>query len=370
MNAQKMRAASHFYGSWLKTQYHTPGWSSALRGDIAYELSEKEKTDLRFEAGQWRKHAAFQFWQYPINFNSNAMDAPNIREVQAMYVADNWPAFRALGISGVCTWYYTELFQLKPPAQRHEQLQTSKESGAAGPFLPIAVDWDNLQKPGYSPDWQNAPESSGELSRPYSHSRDAWREMPYLGKAWLRATRPALAYLAGKPAHFTGKDHNFYPGETVEKQIILINDSRVPLTADCQWKGDCPDFRASEKGTVPFGAAQQKTIKVETGEQARVPIKFTLPDNLKAGQYEITLTAKFDTGEVQEDKFPIDVLPRPGKPNVTQPIAIFDPAGMTRKMLAGLGVPLTEVKADAKPAANGLLVIGKNALTIDGPAPI
>ncbi len=159
------------------------------------------------------------------------MDAPNIREVQAMYVADNWPAFRALGISGVCTWYYTELFQLKPAAERHEQVEMHKAGGQEIASIPMTVDWDDLQRPGYSPDWQNAPETNGELVRPYSHSREAWREIPYLGKAWLRVTRPALAFLAGKPAHFTGKDHNFYPGETVEKQIIV--DQRL---ARCRFR--------------------------------------------------------------------------------------------------------------------------------------
>ena len=39
----------------------------------------------------------------------------------------------------------------------------------------------------------------------------------------------------GKPAAFTSKDHNFYPGETVEKQIIVINNSRETVTADCRW---------------------------------------------------------------------------------------------------------------------------------------
>ncbi len=357
-NAQKLRAASHFYGSWLRTQYHTAGWSSQLRGDVAYDLTEEEKADLRFEAGQWQKQVPFQFWQYPVNFNSQAMDAPNIREVQAMYIADNWPAFRALGISGVCTWYYTELFQLKPAAQRHEQPETHREGGVEIPSLPLAVDWQRLQRPGYSPDWQNAPESNGELNRPYSHSRDAWREMPYLGKAWLRATRPALAYLAGKPAHFTGKDHNFYPGETIEKQIIVINDSRAPLRADCRWKL-----------ALPTAEGGQKQVQVETGEQVRVPLRFALPEDARPGEYELSLTATFDTGEVQQNQFAIHVLPRPGNRNPALKIALFDPAGMTRKTLAGLGVPFSEVAADARPAAGTLLVIGKNALTIDGPAP-
>ena len=51
---------------------------------------------------------------------------------------------------------------------------------------------------------------------------------------------PLLAYIGGKPAAFTSKDHNFLAGETAEKQLILINNSRVEVTADCEWSFDTP----------------------------------------------------------------------------------------------------------------------------------
>ena len=57
------------------------------------------------------------------------------------------------------------------------------------------------------------------------------------GQAILRNNQPLLAYIAGKPAAFTSKDHNFYPGETVEKQthrhqqLAGDGDGRLPLVA-------------------------------------------------------------------------------------------------------------------------------------------
>ena len=48
------------------------------------------------------------------------------------------------------------------------------------------------------------------------------------GQALLRNNRPLLAYIAGKPAQFTSKDHNSRPGETVAKQLIVLNNSREP----------------------------------------------------------------------------------------------------------------------------------------------
>ena len=58
----------------------------------------------------------------------------------------------------------------------------------------------------------------------------------------LRSTiAPLLAYIGGPPAHFTSKDHNVFPGETVEKQIIIINNSRSSVAAVCRWSLDLPE---------------------------------------------------------------------------------------------------------------------------------
>ena len=50
------------------------------------------------------------------------------------------------------------------------------------------------------------------------------------GQALIRNNRPLLAYIGGDVDHFTGKGHNFTPGEAVEKQIIVLNNSRETVT--------------------------------------------------------------------------------------------------------------------------------------------
>ncbi|MGD0090355.1 MAG: hypothetical protein ABSE73_10595 [Planctomycetota bacterium] len=358
------KQGAYFYGSALRHEYHLPGWGAQFRGDIAYQISDKEKTNLRAEAEQWKKHAkGWKFWSYPINVNTPYFDAPNEREVQALYVTENLPAFRAFGVSGINTWYYSELFRIKDnPTQGKPGVQMAdgwKKGDRELPVFPMATDWENLQRPGYSADWRNAPNKYQEVEGgfPYSHSKEDWLEVGNLTQAWLRVTRPAFAYIAGKPSHVTSRDHNFYPGETVEKQIVVINDTRAPLTADCEWKAALP---------APVGGKEQ--VKVETGEQARLPVKFVLPPDVKPGEYEITLNTKFSTGELQEDKFPVHVMPALVKPKLSQPVSLFDPAGNTKKQIEGLGVAFAGIKPDAKPA-KGVLVIGKNSLTVDGPAP-
>jgi hypothetical protein len=359
------KQGSYFYGSAIRHEYHLSGWGAQFRGDIAYQMTDKEEKNMRAEAEQWKKHTpGWKFWSYPINVNTPFFDVPNERDVQAQYVNENWPAFRTLGVSAINTWYYSELFQLKPNPTQGKQGVAMKDgwtkNDRPAPVFPIPTDWEHLQRPGYSCDWQNAPDryAEAEAGFPYSNSKEDWLEVGNLTKAWLRVTKPAFSYIAGKASHITSKDHNFYPGETIEKQIVVINDTRAPLAADCEWKSSIAGVNG-----------EKKHVDVQTGEQVRVPIKFAIPENTKPGEYEISLASKYNTGEAQEEKFAIHVMARPEKPKPALTVSLFDPAGKTKKVIAGLGVACTEVKADAKVAAPGILIIGKEALAAEGPAP-
>ncbi len=182
--------------------------------------------------------------------------------------------------------------------------------------------------------------------------------MPLSTAALKRNNLPLLAYIGGKPGAFTSKDHNFLPGETVEKQLIVINNSRETITAECRWYLGMPQ---AISGT--------QTVTVPTGEQERVALSLELPAGLARGKYELTAKVLFSTGEVQEDAFTIDVLPAPQPVEATARIALFDPEGETTELLTGLGVAFEAVEVDADLAGYDALVIGKEALTPDGPAP-
>ena len=103
----------------------------------------------------------------------------------------------------------------------------------------LTTDWEHLQRPGFSPDYIEQRYERMDLA----YERADWVATP-AAEAMYRNNRPLLAYIGGKPAHFTSQDHNFLPGETVEKQIIVINNSRVPVTCECEWSF----------GAVAFGA--------------------------------------------------------------------------------------------------------------------
>ena len=71
------------------------------------------------------------------------------------------------------------------------------------------------------------------------------------------------------------------------------------------------------------------------------------------------------------DTFTIHVMPHLAAPRVTPTIAVFDPTGETMQTLGSLGVSCHSVGArtDLDLGRDDILVIGKGALTVDGPGP-
>ena len=330
------------FGSPMLHELWTPEWGAQYRGDAAYRLSDDEKENIRFEAQHWRSQQMFHKSLYP---HFERASFPNVNGVQAMYISDDWPAFRTWGVSAFTPWELLGRgWRLSP--------------GVSLPAVPCATDWDHLQKPGYSPDFippVNSIDAGGKLADWTANSS---------ARAFLRYSRPLLATIGGKPARFTSKDHNFLPGETVAKQAIIIDDSRHPVTCDCSWS---IGLASSAKG---HGAKGSKAVAVETGQQARVPISFVVPANTPPGHYQLEMSAKFSTGETQDDAFGIDVLPPATRPKPgSAGIALFDPAGETGKLLARLGVHTRPVTAGSSLAGCSMLVIGKDALAPSGPEP-
>jgi len=320
-------------------QYFYTEWGAQFRGDAAYELTEFEKVRLRWETGRWRSKEPFGRLDYPVH-GQISTNIPNLRGVQAEYIAHTWPYFRTLGVSGFNIW--------------HAGALNYRGEGVSPGTVDYAVDWDNLQRPGLSPDRAPAPRG---MQYAIATERSDW-PLNVRGDAIRRYNQPLLAYIAGKPSRFTAKGHNYLAGQRVEKQVIVVNDSRRPVECECTWTVSLPE---EVNGTA--------TLRVEPGENGRQPIRFYLPDALEPGQYEISIKAAFDTGEVQEHSLAIHVLPPRAKPNVRAKAALFDTKGETAKLMRELGVPFDAVKADADLSDYDLLVIGKESLTVDGPAP-
>jgi hypothetical protein len=318
-------------------EYCFAEWNAQFLGDRAFRISEQEKKNLRWEAGQFRSGHLWHRWDYPQPVGSRDFD--DQQEVFARYITDSWRAHRTWGISANSPWEYSAFWKLRDGVDRKRR--------------DIEVDWEKLQKPGFSADF--IPGRQGWMSM--DNARADWIPTA-AGQALIRNNRPLLAYIGGKSGSFTSKDHIFRPGETVEKQLIVINDSRETVTCECEWS----------LALVPPVTGNCKT-SIRTGEQERIPLRFERPAGLGAGRYELAATVRFSTGETQKDTVTLHVLPRPSEVSIETKIALFDPKGETARVLRALDVPFQHVDASADLAAYRILIVGKGALRSGGPGP-
>ena len=318
-------------------EYCLAEWNAQFLGDAAYQISDREQRNLRWEAEQFRQGRLWYRWDYPYPVGDRRLD--EMQPVQAAYTTANWRAFRTWGLSGNSPWEHDRFWKLRDGFQHHRQ--------------DFPVDWENLQRPGYSPDFLDRTYARFDLA----YERSDWVATP-TAQALFRNNLPLLAWIAGPPAEFTAKDHLFYPGETVDKQLIIINNSRVTVTGEAAWW--------VEAGPKAGGG---RRVVVPTGDQARVPIHLALPSDLAPGRYQIGARFKTSRGEVQDDSFRFQVLPRPTPPPPVGAIALFDPPGETTRWLKRCGIPFQAIEATNSLAGIDLLLIGKAALTVAGPAP-
>ena len=322
-------------------QYQYTEWGAATRGDAAFDLHDFEKVCLRWEADRFRRKDPFGIGDYPMPQGLH-MNVPNLRGVQAEFVRHTWPYIRTLGLSGFNMW--RELYLCFLP----------KRSRAAR--VELDVDWDNLQRPGFSPDFY---EPSPSDSMPYSMGTklEDW-EPNVRGVAFRRYNQPLLAYIAGKAERFTARGHNYAAGEIVEKQIIVINDSRRSVDCTCEWSVN-----------LPQKASGVSVVRVEPGCNERILVGFKLPRSRTNHTYRLRLKATFSTGEVQADEFTLHVLPPSKAPRVCKEVALYDPLGQTAKLLDELGIAFDTVQAGSDLRGCSLLIVGKKALNVDGAAP-
>ncbi len=159
-------------------EYCIAEWNAQFLGDAAYQISDREKRNLRWEAQQFRQGRVWFRWDYPFPVGDARLD--ELQPVQAAYTTANWRAFRTWGLSGNSPWEHDRFWKLRDGFQHRREV--------------LPVDWDNLQQPGFSPDFIDRTYARFDLA----YQRDDW--IRHAHGAVVDAQQHAAAGLDRRPA--------------------------------------------------------------------------------------------------------------------------------------------------------------------------
>jgi beta-galactosidase len=180
--------------------------------------------------------------------------------------------------------------------------------------------------------------------RTWSWMQDALKEVNF----------PTLAWVAGAAGDYTAKDHHFSPGQKIDKQIVLINDSRQPRNFTATW--------TATVGGKEVGKGQLEG-SLAVSEIKFIPVQVTAPAAEPGGKADGQITLAATIGDSKhQDSFAFRVFGE--DKNASGKIAVVDPDGLTGKMLARLGYKTRSWKGGSAP----LVVIGRNGLERDASA--
>jgi beta-galactosidase len=306
-------------------------FAATYLGERAYEMTEPKRLSLAYEEGLWSQGKPF-YWSSLIRHLRSTEECH--MEIKSLFANSNWRAHRTRGVSAMLPWDQGDFWQ-----------QTGRPETET-------LDWQgrNLQQPGIV----------AALDTPGSqYIRDCGEESKWepssVGRAFLRWNLPLCAFIGGGPDAFTDKSHNALPGETLRKHLVVLNDTRRTRQCMAKW-------------TSPFGLGT-KTVSVEPGRRAFVPIRLRVAKDAKPGENQLKATFTFDDGTTQTDTFTFHVLPSPTKPASRDRIALLDPVGDTAKLLRSVGLRYRTVKAADSLAGVDFLVFGRGALAESGALP-
>ncbi|MBN1670131.1 MAG: hypothetical protein JXR37_03815 [Kiritimatiellae bacterium] len=329
---QSYRGPKFIYGNKTFQCIWDSEYAAAHIGQPAYEMSAAKQAMMRDEERRW---ARGEPWEWSHMGWRLSESEPTYQAIQALYNDDNWRSHRTWGLSGIDPWPHSAMWR-----------RVRAEKGAAN-----ARRFESLQAPGIVPDFLRPA-----AGRWVASDLDGAFALTALGRSVLRWNRPLLGYIGGAP-RFTDKTHVYAAGERIAKQLVVLNDGRTPVACEASWR------------LTPSRHGGRDTARVAPGGKTFVPLAVPPGATREPGEYVLRARFDFGNGEVQEDEFPIRIL-APGRPRALRSrAALFDPKGMTARLLNRLGVQVASVGADDSLAPYELLIVGREAVTLEGRLP-
>lgn len=267
-------------------------------------------------------------------------DESNYQDLTELFIRNTWRSWRTHGLSGgMIPWSDAGGIQNEWSGGYHSN-------------------WPNVPRPDFEPGKRGTFFLHPILPKNFVHKYQA--EGNTLLPAWhtlLENNNETLAWIAGQPGAWPDKGHHFASGEELQKQVVLINDGRQPMSYSGAW-------------TVSVAGKQVAEGELEgelsVSEISKLPIQAAMPEVNEKTEGEIILKAK--VGDLEfEDRFPFRVYPTDSeektKAQAAKNVVLYDPLGKTGPYLKTLGIPFATMSGDwASLQTQQLLVIGEGAL--------
>ncbi len=187
----------------------------------------------------------------------------------------------------------------------------------------------------------------------WAYKDDQGRPQPVL-KALQRWFGDTNCYIAGPEGNWPSKDHAFFAGEKVRKQIVLLNDLTRDLPCALRWRLEDADGGVRAQGEV------QATARA--GVPTFYPLEFSVPQVKTRTSFKLVVEPREQPNDhFQADSFAIDVFPAAVPPTNTASVVVYDPVGETTRMLDRAGVKSLPLTDKSELRAGTLLVVGKKA---------
>jgi beta-galactosidase len=288
-------------------------------GKQAYELETTAyKGKIR---EQFVKDQEYKSWHM-----SKDLDfAPAFQKLQQLFSTNTWRSWRTFGMSGgMIPWNEGHGWEVSDAGRAKVDIGAF-QPGRRGVYLK-------------------------QVSKNLLHywQPEAYKMHPG-GEAIVKNNSSTLAWIAGVNQAFTAKDHSFFAGGKLAKQIVLINDTRAKQEFAFTWQ--------VVVGGQEVGKGEKKG-SIETAGTLFFPIDVTLPNNISGKtDGEIRLTARVGENP-HSDTFAFRVFANQTK--VKDTLTIFDPVGKTSAMLKQLGYEVVPWNGSQ---VSSLLVIGREAFS-------
>ncbi len=149
-------------------------------------------------------------------------------------------------------------------------------------------------------------------------------------------------------------DRRFFSGQSITRRVEVFNDVLAPSKLELLWT-------LSSAGKVL--QQDRQVLSLPPGEKQMLDIALQMPPSESRTPVQWELTIHRDGRQVFNDLHHYSVFPKPGPPELSAPIGLYDPTGSTHDLFVSLGIRHSTVKSlDQIDDRISVAVIGSEAL--------